>query len=132
MGVFGSVANWMQMKNIRFSINNKILAGFLLLIIIFSANAIFSLVTLNKNNRTVKQTTEQIFPSMSTIKDFTLLVTRSKMLITNWVYLQTNTEDKEALKTLHNYEYPELKEKILRLSSKWESEEQKKAIIDQF
>src|SRR5690606_6562341 len=54
-------------------------------------------------------------PSIQTANEFILLVNRSKMLITNWVYLQTNSDDKDALETLHDLEYPKLKNDINEL-----------------
>ncbi|NJN26734.1 MAG: GAF domain-containing protein [Cyclobacteriaceae bacterium] len=45
------------------------------------------------------------------------MVTRSKMLITNWVYLQTNEDDKAALRAIHDHEYLEVKNRILQYSS---------------
>jgi PAS domain S-box-containing protein len=48
------------------------------------------------------------------------------MLVTNWVYLQTNTVDKDALKQLQNNEYPELADEIRKLMPLWESDSQRK------
>ncbi len=41
------------------------------------------------------------------------------MYTTNWIYLQTNAEDKEALKKLHEVEYPAPKEKLNTLKKTW-------------
>lgn len=103
------------MKQLRFTIRKKIIIGFLLLIIIFSASAIYSILTVNRGVNIIKESLEVVNPSIDRTNDFILLVNRSKMLITNWVYLQTNNEDKEALKNLHNFEYPELKDRIRKL-----------------
>ncbi len=65
---------------------------------------------------------------MNALNKFTLMVNRSKMLITNWVYLKTNEEDKLALKELHLREYPQLKSEILSLTDKWEDKEQKQKV----
>ncbi len=73
----------------------------------------------------VKSSKDVYRPSQDAIKDFILLVTRSKMLVTNWVYLQTNVEDKNALRTLQDYDYPALKDKITRLMPTWESDSQR-------
>jgi len=53
------------------------------------------------------------------------MVTRSKMLVTNWVYLQTNQEDKNALRQLQDYEYPALREQVTKLMPTWESDSQR-------
>lgn len=44
------------------------------------------------------------------------------MLITNWAYLQNNLENKEALKDLQNFRYPELEDKITMLAQAWDVE----------
>lgn len=116
------------MKKIRFKIGNKIFAGFLALILIFTLNAVSSIFTLSRSSDIIEETAEIIDPSMAAINDFTLLVTRSKMLITNWVYLQMNEEDKEALKELHSREYPQLKEELNLLAAKWNDEAEKKKL----
>ena len=115
------------MKNFRFTISNKILAGFIGLILIFTGYGIYSIVILNNNDRVVNDASANVRPSADVLKDFILLATRSKMLITNWVYLgnsSSNNEDKEALKKLHDSEYKELKKNIQSLTSFWKDENQ--------
>lgn len=116
------------MKKIRFTIGNKILGGFLALIFIFTVNASISIFTLNTSNKIIKENTEVINPSMTAINDFTLMVTRSKMLITNWVYLRSNNDDKEELKNLMTYEYPIVKERLQDLTSLWKNKSQKNTV----
>ncbi len=103
------------MKNLRFTIRKKIIYGFLLLVIIFSVNAVYSIYTINKGNAIITRSLEVVNPTISAIDDFILLVNRSKMLITNWVYLQNNDEDKRALEKLQRTEYPELKDRLSAL-----------------
>jgi len=105
------------MKGIRFTIKRKIIWGFLTLIIIFGANAAYSVYTIYKGNAIIQQSQEIINPITEAVNDFVLLVTRSKMLITNWVYLQTNEDDKNALRAIHDHEYLEVKNRILQYSS---------------
>jgi len=102
------------MKGIRFTIRRKIIWGFLALIIIFSANAAYSVYTIYKGNEIIKQSQEVINPITEAVNDFIFLVTRSKMLMTNWVYLQTNDEDKNALRAIHDHEYLEVKNRVLQ------------------
>ncbi len=47
------------------------------------------------------------------------------MLVTNWVYLQTNSEDKQALRDLQRQDYPQLKEELTNLMTNWESDSMK-------
>ncbi len=102
------------MKGFRFTIRRKIIWGFLALIIIFSLNASYSVITIFKGNAIIRQSQEVINPITDAVNDFILLVTRSKMLVTNWVYLQTNEDDKNALRAIHDHEYIEVKNRILQ------------------
>lgn len=110
---------------IRLTIGNKILLGFAALMILYVINAAIIFFTRNTINQIVTTSSETVRPSQDAINDFILLVTRSKMLATNWVYLQTNQEDKQALRNLKNYEYPELAQTIQNLMPKWESDSQR-------
>ncbi|MEM7548099.1 MAG: GAF domain-containing protein [Bacteroidota bacterium] len=116
------------MKKFRFTIGNKILAGFILVILFFAINAAVIVVTVNQNEEIIDKSSEVIEPTVSALKEFRLIIIRSKMLSTNWVYLQTNTEDKEALKLLHEVEYPDLKDELVSLKNSWEDESQKEML----
>ena len=105
------------MKGIRFTIRRKIIWGFFTLIIIFSANASYSVYTIYKGNTIIQQSQQVINPITEAVNDFIFLATRSKMLITNWVYLQTNEEDKNELRAIHDHEYLEVKNRILQYAS---------------
>ncbi|MCG8310067.1 MAG: GAF domain-containing protein [Cytophagales bacterium] len=104
------------MKGIRFTIRRKIIWGFLALIIIFSGNAAYSVYTIYKGNAIIEQSQEVINPITEAVNDLIFLATRSKMLTTNWVYLQTNDDDKVALRAIHDHEYLEVKNRILQHS----------------
>lgn len=110
---------------LRLTIGNKILLGFAALMILYIINAAIIFFTRNTINQIVTNSSETVRPSQDAINNFNLLVTRSKMLATNWVYLQTNQEDKQALRNLKNYEYPELSDKIRKLMPLWESDSQR-------
>jgi len=111
--------------SIQFTIGNKILAGFLSLIILFIINASIIFFTGNNIDKIVEQSSQNIRPSKDAINELILMVIRSKMLITNWVYLPSNTDDKQALRDLHNFDYPALKEKVAQLMPQWESDSQR-------
>lgn len=112
-------------KSLRLTIGNKIMAGFSALMILYIVNVAIIFFTRNTINQVLTNSSEIIRPSQDAINDFMLLVTKSKMFATNWVYLQTYEEDKQALRNLKSYEYPELKERILTLMPKWESDSQR-------
>lgn len=120
------------MKKSTFTIGRKIFGGFIMLIILFTVNAAISIFTIDSNNKIIKETAEVINPSSKAIHEFNLLVTESKMLVTNWVYLQNNQEDKDALKDLQNFRYPELKDKITTLAEVWKDKTQKQTIDSVF
>jgi PAS domain S-box-containing protein len=111
--------------NIRFTIGNKIFAGFLSLIVLFIINATTIFFTGNNIDTVVGKSSDNIRPSKDAINELILMVTRSKMLVTNWVYLPSNTEDKQALRDLQNFEYPALKERLETLMPQWESDSQR-------
>ncbi|MBT1686977.1 GAF domain-containing protein [Dawidia soli] len=113
---------------LRLTIGNKILGGFIILIALFIVNGAIIFWKGNGIDSVVNSSSENYRPSQEAIQDFVLLVTRSKMLVTNWVYLQTNQEDKEALKALQKTDYPALYDKLTKLMPKWESEEQRRAM----
>ena len=109
----------------RLTIGNKILGGFLILIALFIVNGAIIFWKGNVIDNVVNSSSQVYRPSQDAIKDFILMVTRSKMLVTNWVYLQTNQEDKNALKLLQDNEYPALQDKIKKLMTTWETDSQR-------
>ena len=112
-------------SGLRLTIGNKILGGFLMLIILFIINGVIIFWKGNVIDNVVNSSSQVYRPSQDASKDFILMVTRSKMLVTNWVYLQTNQEDKNALKLLQDNEYPALQDKIKKLMTTWETDSQR-------
>ncbi|QOI98029.1 MAG: GAF domain-containing protein [Flammeovirgaceae bacterium] len=113
----------------RFTIGNKILGGFMAVMALFIVNAAIIFMTGNQIDNVVKTSAEIIRPSKDAINEFVLTVERYQKLVTSWVYLQTNEENKKALIQLVKYEYPELKERIEKLKNTWEVDSQK-VIVD--
>jgi methyl-accepting chemotaxis protein len=91
------------------------------LLFILVASIIF--VNGNTIDNVVKSSKDNYRPSKDAINQFILLVTRSRMLVTNWVYLQTNQEDKTALRQLQETDYPTLRKEIELLQQNWEPEQ---------
>src|SRR6478609_7528510 len=112
-------------SSLRLTIGTKILGSFLILILLFVG--IVSLIFWKGNviDNVAKSSRDNYRPSQEAIREFVLLVTRSKMLVTNWVYLSTNEEDKRALKVLQDTEFPALEGKIKKLMTTWESDSQR-------
>ena len=110
---------------LRFTIGNKILAGFLSLIVVFIINAAIIFFTGNNIDNVVATSSGNIRPSKDAINELILTTTRAKMLITNWVYLRGNDDDKQSLRDLRKFEYPDLHERITKLMPQWESDSQR-------
>jgi HAMP domain-containing protein len=108
----------------KLNLGQKVILANLLTILIFILTATISIVTLQDSRQTIKKSANDINPSVETIEKFILMATKAKMYITNWVLLPANETDKEALKELHNFEFPALKEKISRLKRTWDRPEQ--------
>jgi PAS domain S-box-containing protein len=106
----------------------KITVGFFIVLSIVAVNALFSTLSLQKNRAKINKTINVLTPYVETMEKFNLMVTRSKMLATNWVYLQANELDKESLKQLHNVKYPEIKKEILSFPSQLEESKDTKKI----
>jgi len=113
-------------RRLRLTIGTKIFFGFLSLIFlaVIVVAVIFWKGSVIDNSTRFSSTNAR--PSKEAINDFILMVTQSKMLITNWVYLQTNTDDKKTLDQIIDYDYPALKEKIGKLTSNWGDDQKKK------
>lgn len=90
----------------------NILIGFIVVIVIALFTAIFTTVSIQKNKTSITRITTEINPYVVALNDLNLLVNRSRMLITNWVYLKSNEVDKSSLLELQEKQYPRLKGKI--------------------
>ncbi len=90
----------------------KILIGFIIIIFLALFNAIFSSSIIQQNKTIITKITKVIQPYVEALDEFNLMVTRSKMLITNWVYIQQSDIDKRRLIKLHETEYQQVKEKL--------------------
>lgn len=107
----------------RLTIGNKILGSFIILIALFII--VVSIIFGNGNtiDNVVRSSKDIYRPSKDAINEFILLVTRSRMLVTNWVYLQTNSEDKTALRQLQETDYPALRKIIENLARNWDEDQ---------
>jgi len=110
---------------LRLTIGKKILGSFLFLLTFFIVIASIIFWKGNVIDNEAQNSRDNYRPSKDAVKEFILLATQSKMLVTNWVYLQTNQDDKDALRQLQDKDYPLLRKKIKELTPKWESDSQK-------
>ncbi len=104
----------------RLTIGNKIIGSFIILITLFILVVSVIFGSGNTIENVVRSSSENYRPSKDAINEFILMVTRSRMLVTNWVYLRGNQEDKTALRLLQETEYPSLKKRLENLSTQWD------------
>jgi hypothetical protein len=107
------------MKSIRLSVGQKIMLANLLLLFLFSINAVVSIRNINEGSEIIIYSSEVAEPSINTIEDFKALIANSKTYITNWVYLPQNNADKESMKRILALGFPSLKDRISALKRKW-------------
>jgi len=100
-------------------IDRKIYVVFFLVILIASVNAFISTMTIKKSHQATSELVNNTNPSLEALNKFNLLVTRSKMLATNWVYLPNNNADKSSLRSINNSEYIELRGRMKNLMGYW-------------
>lgn len=105
------------------TIGKRVLAGNFIIIIVALVSSVVSLGMLTRSQNMLHQSFSVITPSVEAINDLLLLVTRSKMYITNWVHLPDNIDDKEDLILLHNEQFPEVKDRISKLKRDWQNKE---------
>ncbi|MCC5945789.1 MAG: PAS domain-containing protein [Bernardetiaceae bacterium] len=117
------------MRKFNLSIGRRVLLANIPLILIAAGLAISSLVILVRSQRMIDNSFEVITPSVEEISNFTLLITQSRMYITNWVHLPENDDDKKALRKLHNRAFPQVKSRISNLKRNWKNLENV-ALID--
>lgn len=120
----------------NFNIAQKLIYGFGLILIVVFLNSILTLYTLNKSTNRNNQVTEVFSPTVKSLDDLDMLITQSKMLIRNWVFIdkQPGTPDKLKLIELHDKEFSTLKNTLNVLSGHWENDDEKqelKSIINQ-
>lgn len=112
----------------RFTIGKRIGAGFGILL--FFVVVVFSItyITLNRSIQINDEITNVNNPSVASLEELKLLTVRSKMLIFNWVYIQSQADysDKQKLNRLIERDYPSLQKKIKKLAVHWKEEDQKR------
>ncbi len=113
------------MKKERFyrRLDKKIYLVLFLVIAIAILNAVCSTFVIRNSQNITSDIVHNTNPSLETLAKANLMVTQSKMLIINWVYLPDNKTDKEKLATLNNKDYGLLKAKIKSLMPSWEHHE---------
>lgn len=107
----------------RLTIGKKLSLGFGLLLIAILFNGILTFKTLTESRKYNQKITEIYTPSISYLKDLNLLMNLSRTLMATWLMEageEDESVDKQLLRTLHEYEYPDLKKNIKNIARKWD------------
>jgi PAS domain S-box-containing protein len=94
------------------SIRNKIYLSFFLLVLLFIINGTASIFTLKNNRKLAENISKVINPTLESTGNFEDLVTQSKIYTTNWVFLRSDQDDKDALKYMQDSDYPRVKSEL--------------------
>ncbi len=110
----------------RFTIAKKLIVGFSIITISILVISFLINRTLQKSIEVNNRISEIYVPSTNSLGELSDLITSSKMLIKNWVFIEKkeNTPDKLKLIELHQKDYPEIHKKLFELSDSWSNEEQ--------
>ena len=120
------------MKNKSYTIDFEIYFVFIVVIGISVFNAIYSSIKISQNQTAANRIMMVDIPSLQKLENMNLLITRSKMYTTNWVYLPGNAEEKKRLQILQTIEYPELKKAIVSLMKEWDDKKEEKSMLKVF
>ncbi len=110
------------LKSTVFKMDKRIYFVFIFVVSVAIANAVLSTIKIRNNKNTIFEITQYTNPTLENLEEFNLLVTRSRMFISNWVYLPNNSNDKSSLVQLNQVNYPRLKSKLIALTRGWRSD----------
>ena len=107
----------------KISIKRRIYASFFLLVSLFIMNGMVTFITLIKNQKLSNHIYGIVDPSLRVMDDFNKMLIESKMYCTNWVFLRSSQNDKDALLKLQNVDYKALKQKLNGYVLQWKQKE---------
>ncbi|MCC7332534.1 MAG: SpoIIE family protein phosphatase [Flavobacteriales bacterium] len=112
----------------RFTIGKKIGTGFGILIAFVIIVFYSTYQTLNSSTKINDDIININNPSVSSLEELRQTIVRSKMLIFNWIYIQSapSHPDKKKLLQLTEREYPFIEKRIKELSPNWGKKDQEK------
>ncbi len=119
----------------KYNLDKQLYIVFIALVIIAITNAVVITYNTEKSNRISIEITEVTSPTVTTLAEMDNLVARSRMYVTNWVYVSTGQSDKESLLRLNTIEYPRLRIRLTRLSNSWKNPDHSahlRQILDQY
>lgn len=115
---------------LKFNLNitTRITGGFGSLILLTLIAFIYTFIVLKDTRKKTDTVVEQVIPSVSELKDFNLLLQKSKTLIAKWYYnksLNDNYEFRIELRQLITKDYKKRKDDLLKLSEQWAPDDKK-------
>lgn len=113
-------------------IDKKLYLVFIALIFIAILNAFVSSYNIEKSKSISNEISNVTQPTVNGLFEMEHIVTRSRMYITNWVYMPNNKSDKENLFKLNTIEYPQLKVRLQNISQAWKDVGSKSALKEIF
>ncbi|ASB49025.1 methyl-accepting chemotaxis protein [Alkalitalea saponilacus] len=119
---------------IKLNIGQKLLYGFGLILVVVLLNSILTITTLVRSTNLNNQVTGIYSPTVQHLGELDMMITQSKMLIRNWVFVdnQPGTPDKIRLDNLHRVHWPELKGIIESITERWRDQEDVEEIHEIF
>ncbi|MBN1185090.1 MAG: hypothetical protein JXB49_22580 [Bacteroidales bacterium] len=106
----------------KFSIAQRLIIGFAVMALVIGVSSTLTYSILSNNIKTNKEVVDINNPSLRYLNSLHSLITNSKMLVKNWVYIEkkTDTKDKQKLRDLHEKDYPLIKQQIMQLIASWD------------
>jgi len=101
------------------TIKKRIYWSFSLLVALFVANGVITIITLSNNKKASSNLSRVIDPSLAVMDEFKKMMLESKMYTTNWVFLRYKQEDKELLKEIHATDYRKLRSRMDGYAEEW-------------
>ena len=111
-------------------LKRQIFLGFVAMSIFFAISASFNIYLISKSKNTLYLLFETKEPSVEVLNQFKILVIKSRMLSTNWVYLRKDEVDKDELKKLIDKDFPLIKKELILQAQKWNDPQQTREVYN--
>ncbi|MGE0566481.1 MAG: PP2C family protein-serine/threonine phosphatase [Bacteroidia bacterium] len=104
----------------RFSINQRIIFGILILILIYGISGFISVRSLIKSKEITTRNSQIIQPSIILLNELELMIVSSKNYSSSWITFDIKEHpDKKKLLEIHETLYPKLKTELTEIGKKW-------------
>ncbi len=110
----------------KLNITTRITGGFGSIILLTIIAFIYTFIVLKDTRKKTDKVVEEVIPSLNELKDFNLLLQKSKTYIAKWYFNHDPKEEfRNELRYLITKDYLEKKKNLLRLSEQWSSTDKK-------